>query len=168
MAPTCYTTAMPETPERFHLRADAMAAVEKRLRRRFAVTAALAFALLVVVGLTTLRDPDGSSRSLVFGLLLLFALVVASFVRRHGRFRRRWASFEIALERDAIARTVDGYRPERIARAELTAFEERPAGLVVRGPGGRAVVIPRELDGYERVRAAVLGWRASASSPGPA
>jgi hypothetical protein len=145
--------------ERFHLRPDAMARVAAKVNRRFALTAALAFGLLVAIAVGTMRGEDGAGRTLAFGLLFLFALVVASYVRRQGRFRARWASFEIVLEPDAIARTVEGYRPERIARAEITAVEERPAGLAVRGPEGRAVIVPRDLDGYERVRAAVLAWR---------
>ena len=152
--------------ERFRLRADAMAKVAAKVNRRFALTAALAFALLVAIAAGTMRGEDGSGRALAFGLLFLFVLVVGSYVRRQGRFRARWASFEIVLEPDAIARTVDGYRPERITRAEATAVEERPAGLAVRAAGGRAVVVPRELDGYERVRAALLAWRPASPPPG--
>jgi hypothetical protein len=158
---------MPSSPQRFRLRADAMAAVARRVNRRFALTAALAFTLLVAIAVGTMRGEDGSTRSLAFGLVLLLVLVVASFVRRQGRFRARWASFEIVLEEDGIGRTVDGFRPERIARAEVTAVEERPAGLAVRGPGGRAVVVPREVDGYERVRAVVLGWAPAPGAAGP-
>jgi hypothetical protein len=155
-------------PERFRLRPDAMAAVARRVNRRFALTAALAFALLVAIAVGTMRGDDTSGRTLAFGLLLLLALVIGSYLRRQGRFRARWASFEIMLEPDALSRTVEGFRPERIARAEVTAVEERTVGLVVRGPAGRAVVVPRELDGYERVRAAVLAWRPPAPAPGPA
>jgi hypothetical protein len=152
--------------ERFHLRPDAMAAVAARVNRRFAVTAALAFALLVAIFAASFRGADGSGRTLAFGLLLLLALVAASFLRRQRRFRARWASFEIALEPDAISRSVEGYRPERLARAEVIAVDERPAGLAVRGPGGRGVFVPRELDGYERVRDALLAWRPPAGPAG--
>jgi hypothetical protein len=153
-------------PERFRLRPDAMAAVASRVNRRFALTAALAFALLVAIALGSMRGGDGSGRTLAFGLVFLFVLVVGSYVRRQARFRARWASFEIVLEPGAIARTVDGYRPERLERAEITGVEERPGGIAVRGPGGRAVIVPRELDGYERVREAVLAWWVPSSPPG--
>jgi len=141
-----------------------MAQVASRMRRRFALTAALAFALLVAIALGAMRGDDRSGRTLAFGLLLLLALVIASWLRRRRRFRARWASFEIVLEPDAIARSVEGSRPERIARAEVSALEERRAGIAVRGPDGRGVFVPRELDGYERVRAALLAWR---SPPAP-
>jgi len=153
---------MTPAPEgRFRLRAGAMAAVAARMNRRFALTAAMAFALLVALAFGMLRGDGSGPRTLVFGLLLLLALVALTYRRRVRRFRARWASFEIALEPEAIARTVEGYSPVRIARGEVTALEEHAAGVTVRGAGGKGLVVPRELEGYDEVRAALAGWRRS-------
>lgn len=150
---------MSSAPEgRFRLRADAMAAVAGRMSRRFAITAGMAFALLLVLAFAMLRGDDSGPRTLVFGLLLLLALVALTYRRRVRRFRARWASFEIALEPGAIARTVAGYPPVRIDRGEVTALEEHAAGVTVRG-GGKALVVPRELERYPEVRAALAAWR---------
>jgi hypothetical protein len=81
-----------------------------------------------------------------------------------ARFRARWTSFEIALGEDAIAREIAGFPPVRIARAEVTAVEEIPAGLAVRDARGRGLVVPRELEGYEGVRTALAAWRPISSA----
>lgn len=152
---------MTSAPEgRFRLRADAMAAVAARMNRRFALTAAMAFALLVAIAVGMLRADDSGPRTLVFGLLLLLALVALTYRRRVRRFRARWASFEIALEGEAIERSVEGYPPIRITRTEVTALEEHAAGVTVRGAGGKGLVVPRELEDYERIRAVLVTWRA--------
>ena len=65
----------------------------------------------------------------------------------------------IALAEDAIAREVAGFPAIRIARAEVAAIEELPAGLAVRDGNGRGLVVPRELEGYEELRAALATWR---------
>lgn len=151
---------MTTAPEgRFRLRAEAMAAVAARMNRRFALTAAAAFALLVAIALGVMPRDEHGPRTLVFGLLLLLGLVVLTYRRRLRRFRARWDSFEIALEPEAVVRSVEGLPPVRVARAEVTAVEDLPAGVVVRGPAGRAVAVPRELERYDEVRAALVTWR---------
>jgi hypothetical protein len=37
--------------------------------------------------------------------------------------------------------------------------EERAEGVVVRDRSGRSLLVPRELEGYERVRGLVSAWR---------
>jgi hypothetical protein len=128
------------------------------MNRRFGATV-VAVVLIVLAAYTGgLRDGRGVD-ALVLPFALLLVLVVVSYVRRMARFRARWTSFEIALGEDAIAREVAGFPPVRIARAEVTAVEEIPAGLAVRDGGGRGLVVPRELEGYEGVRAALAAWR---------
>jgi hypothetical protein len=65
----------------------------------------------------------------------------------------------------ANPRQVDGFAPLRIARAEVEAVGERADGLVVRGRGGVALLVPRDLEGYARLRAALAAW---APPAGPA
>jgi hypothetical protein len=53
---------------------------------------------------------------------------------------------------------VEGFAPVAIARADVVGVEERPEGVVVRGRGGAAVLVPRDVEGYERARAILSGW----------
>jgi hypothetical protein len=112
-----------------------------------------------------MRDSGRGLDALVVPFALLLVLAAFSYVRRMRRFRARWASFEIALENEAIGRAVIGFPPVRIVRAEVAAIEEVGAGLAVRARDGRGIVVPRELDGYERVRDALAGWRAITPRP---
>jgi hypothetical protein len=149
---------MDATGERFRLRADAMRGMSRRLAWRFALTVAAAAFVVVAAFAAGLRGRDGGASPLVLGLALLIALAAVSFRRRTARFRARWATFTVVLEDAAVARTVEGFPDVRIARADVASVGEAPAGLVVRARAGPALVVPRELEGYERVRAALLAW----------
>ena len=128
------------------------------MNRRFAATVVAVVLIVLAAYAGGLRDGRGVD-ALVVPFAILVVLVVVSYVRRMARFRTRWASFEIALGEDAIAREVAGFPPVRIARAEVAAVEEIPTGLAVRDAHGRGLVVPRELEGYEGVRAALAAWR---------
>ncbi len=150
---------MTGTGERFRLRAEAMQRMARRLNARFALT--VATVALLVVGLYSagLRDREGGYASLAVGLAVLAVLAFWSWRRRLTRFRERWASYTVVLGPAAVERTVVGYPDVRIARDEVTAVGDTPGGLVVRGRSGEAVAVPRELEGYERLRAALLAWK---------
>jgi hypothetical protein len=150
---------MTDTGERFGLRGDAMHGMARRLNARFALT--VATVALLVVGLFSagLRGREGGHASLAVGLGVLAVLAFWSWRRRITRFRARWASYTVVLGPDAVERTVEGYPDVRIARADVAAVGDTPGGLVVRGRSGEAVAVPRELQGYERLREALLGWR---------
>ena len=128
------------------------------MNRRFAATVVAVVLIVLAAYAAGLRDGRGID-ALAVPFAILVVLVVLSYVRRMARFRARWASFEIALGEDAIARDLAGFPKVRIARAEVDAIEEIPAGLAVRDVHGRGLVVPRELDGYEGVRAALAAWR---------
>jgi MYXO-CTERM domain-containing protein len=145
--------------ERFGLRADAMKGMARRLVLRFAFTAGAAALLVVAAFASGLRGPDGGAGPLVLGLGLLALLAFWSFRRRTARFRARWASFSVVLEEAAVSRTVEGYPEVRIERGEVASVGEAPVGLVVRARQGPALVVPRELEAYDRVRAAILAWK---------
>lgn len=143
----------------FRLHPAALARAARRTNRRFAAT--LAAAALLVGGLfaSALRSSGEGPRALVLGYALLAVLAAVSYRRRMARFRARWTTFEIALDDDAITRTVEGFPPVRVSRAEVAAVEEGPKGLAVRDRAGHGLLAPRELDGYERLRAALEAWR---------
>lgn len=151
-------------PEHFRLRADAMAALRRRLDRRFAATL-LATALLVVLAFASgLRGGGlGGWGTLAVGLGLLAALAAWSYRRRIRTFRARWESFTVVLGEDAVSRSVDGHPELRIVRAEVAEVGEAPAGLVIRARTGSALVVPREIEGYERLRSALSAWGPSAT-----
>jgi hypothetical protein len=151
---------MPPRAERFRLRADAMSGMSRRLVRRFALTVAAAALLVVAAFASGLRGEGGGAGPLLVGLGLLSLLALWSFRRRTARFRARWATFTVTLDDGAVARTVEGFPEVRIGRGEVASIGEAPAGLVVRSRAGPALVVPREIEQYERIRDALLRWRA--------
>jgi hypothetical protein len=144
--------------ERFRFPPDILRSAASRTRRRLLGSAAATAGLVVALWAMVLRPRGGGPGALAFALVLLAFLVLASLRRRLRRLHARWSSVEIALRDDGIARTVDGFATIAIARAEVSGVEERPAGLVVRGAGGVALLVPREVEGYERARALLAGW----------
>lgn len=145
-------------PERFRFRADVLRAAAGRTRRRMAVTLVATAAVVAAVWATALRPRGGGWGSLAFALALLLALAALSMRRRMRRLHARWETFEVVLADDAIERTVSGFPRVRIPRADVEAVGERTDGLVVRGRGGVALLVPRELEGYARLRAALAAW----------
>jgi hypothetical protein len=153
------------TVTRFRLTPDASRATARRMNRRFAATFVAVVVLVLAAYAAGMRDTGRGLDSLVIPFALLLVLAAFSYVRRMRRFRSRWASFEIALEDEAIGRAVIGFPSVRIVRDDVASIEEIGAGLTVRARDGRGIVVPRELDGYERVRDTLAGWRAIVPRP---
>jgi hypothetical protein len=147
--------------ERFRFRPEVLRAAASRTRRRVLASAVATAAAAAALWGVVLRPRGGGPGALAFALALLGLLALLSLRRRLRRLHARWSSFEVALRDDGIARTVDGFPPIAIARAEVSGVEERPTGLVVRGARGAALLVPREVEGYERVRALVAAWAPS-------
>jgi len=147
---------------RFRLRPDASRATARRMNRRFAATVVAVVVLVLAAYGAGMRDTGRGLDALVVPFALLLVLAAFSYVRRMRRFRSRWASFEIALEDEAIGRAVIGFPPVRILRGDVASIEEMGAGLAVRARDGRGIVVPRELDGYDQVRDVLSGWQAIA------
>jgi len=148
------------TVTRFRLRPEASRATARRMNRRFAATVVAVVLLVLAAYAGGMRDSGRGLDVLAVPFALLLVLAGFSYVRRMRRFRARWASFEIALENDAIGRAVIGFPPVRILRTDVASIEELRSGLAVRARDGRGIVVPRELDGYERIRDALAGWQA--------
>ena len=149
---------MDSPPERFKFRDDVLRAAASRTRRRIAISTVAATAAIVGLWGAVLRPRGGGARSLVFALVLLAVLVLLSLRARLRRLHARWSSFEVTVGADGIGREVGGFPAIRIARADVVSVEERPAGLVVRDRAGAALLVPREVEGYERVRELVAPW----------
>jgi hypothetical protein len=152
-------------PERFRFREDVLRSAASRTRRRLLVTFAAAVAAIVALWAGVLRAQGARPATLAFALALLLVLAVLSLRRRLGRLHARWSSFEVRVEEDGISRVVSGFPPIRIARAEVVAIEERVAGVVVRDRAGRSLLVPREIDGYDRARGLLQAWRTAQSVP---
>ncbi len=146
-------------PQRFRFREDVLRSAASRMRRRLLASAVAAAAATVVVWGAVLRPRGAGPSALAVALALLAVLAFSSLRRRLRRLHARWSSFEVRVEADAIGREVSGFPPIRIARADVSAVEERAAGLVVRDRAGRSLLVPREVDGYERVRELLASWR---------
>ncbi len=152
--------------ERFRFRGEVLRAAAARTRRRFAATLLVTAAIVVALWSAALRPKGAGWGTLAFSLGLLGAVAALSIARRMRRLHARWSSFEIALEGDAISRRVTGGPPLRIARADVETIGERADGIVVRARGGAALVVPRALEGYARVREALAGWGAGRAGGG--
>jgi hypothetical protein len=133
-------------------------AAASRTRRRVFVGAALVGAAAVAVWAAVLRPRGSGPGTAVFAVVLLLLLAFVSLRRRLRRLQARWASFEVTVWADAVGRTVEGFPPIRIARADVASVGEVDAGVLVRDRAGNALLVPREVDGYDRVRAALAGW----------
>lgn len=147
------------TTERFRFREDVLHAAASRLRRRFALTLAATGAIVVLVWATALRAQGAGPGTLAFSVVFLLGVATLSLRRRMRRLHARWDSFAVTIEGERVVREVAGFRPLSIARADVEAIEERAEGIVVRGRGGQVLLVPRDLDGYARARAALAAWR---------
>lgn len=149
----------------YRFAAPALRAAATRLRRRFALTLVATAAAVVLAWALALRPRGSGVGTLAFSLAFLSALAGLSLRRRFRRLHARWSSFAVTLDERGIAREVAGFVPVRIARADVAAVEEIAAGLVVRGRGGEALLAPRELEGYARLREALAAWGPPAVPP---
>jgi hypothetical protein len=145
-------------PQCFRFRADVLRSAASRTRRRLLVSVAAAAIALAGLWAGVLRPRGARPSTLAFALVLLAILALLSLRQRLRRLHARWSSFEVRIEEDAIAREVNGFPPVRIARADVAAVAESAAGVVVRDRAGRSLLIPREIEGYERVRELLEGW----------
>ncbi len=145
-------------PERFRFREEVLRAAAAQTRRRFATTLVATAAIVVAIWAAALRPKGAGWGTLAFSVALLLALAAFSLRRRMRRLHARWGSFEIAIDGTAISRQVSGFAPIRIARADVETVGERADGIVVRARGGAALLVPRAIDGYARLREALAAW----------
>ena len=143
--------------ETFRFRADVLRTAAAHTRRRILVSVLATAAAVVGVWAAALRPRGGGPGSLVLPLVLLAGLSFFSLRRRLRRLDARWSSFEVTVSDAAVGRVVEGFPPVSIARADVVSVHERGEGLVVQGRGGATLLVPRELDGYERVRDLLAG-----------
>jgi hypothetical protein len=149
---------VPDRDHEFRLDAAAFRAEERRAHLRAAALAVATAAVVLGVWAGLLRDRGAGPGSLVLPLALLALLAGLSHLARMRRARARWDGLRVVLGADAITRETPGFPAVRIERPEVTAVEEGPRGIVVRA-GDRALLVPRQIEGYERVRGALAGWR---------
>jgi hypothetical protein len=144
--------------ERFRFREEVLHAAASRTRRRILVSAVATAAAVLGVWGAVLRPRGDGPGGLAVALALLAGLALLSLRRRLRRLHARWSSFAVAVGEGGISREVEGFPPIAIGRGEVAAVEERSAGLVVRSRGGASLLVPREVEGYERVRARLADW----------
>jgi hypothetical protein len=152
------------TEERFKFREDVLRTAASRTRRRVLLGVVAVAAAAAGVWSAFLRPRGGGPGALVLALVLLGLLSLLSLRRRLHRLHDRWSSFEVVVSDARVVRTVRGFPRLAVDRADLEALEERAAGLVVRGRSGVTLLVPREVDGYDRARVRLTGWLAATSS----
>ncbi len=144
-------------PVRATLRRDLWPPRERRMVRRLALSLGVLVSVIVAADAAILRDEPGRWGHVVLTAALVGAIAALLGLRQVSRARARWASFRLVVSDDAIRREMDGARPLEIPRAEAVRVAEGPAGILV-AARGRQLGVPREVDGYERVRDALAAW----------
>jgi hypothetical protein len=144
---------------RHRFREDVLRGAASRTRRRLLLSVAAAAAATAGAWAALLQPRGAGLGTLAFALGLLGLLALLSLRRRLRRLIARWSSFEVTVDADSVARVVEGFPPVRIARAEVASIEERATGLVVRSRAGASLLVPREVEGYERARALLAAWK---------
>lgn len=144
--------------ERFRIREEVLRAAAARTRRRIVLTLAATAPLVAIAWAWTLRRGGSGYGTLAFALGLLLLLAGLSARRRLDRLRARWETFAIVLGEEEIRREAEGFPSARIARDAVRAIEELPQGLVVRGPGEESILVPRDVEGWERIREILSRW----------
>lgn len=100
----------------------------------------------------------------IIGLIVggAVALLIATLLIWAGlrSLSAQWASYELTLGEDSVARHVARLPDLSIRRDQVTAIEEYPGtGLAIRTADRRAhIVIPCGLLGYDQVRAELASW----------
>ena len=110
--------------------------------------------------LAALRSATPASQALWPVALIVTAAFVVGGSLGAASARRELASFRIALGPDVIRRVSARLAPLELTRPEVVRIVEMPPGMVLiaKNPA-RALVVPRTLDGYARVREVVSRWR---------
>jgi hypothetical protein len=152
------TTSTSGGETRFRLSTEAWSAHARRMNRRALVLVGATAAVVIAIWAGVLRDRGAGPGSLLLPLGLLVAFAGLSHLSRMRRSRGRWEGFLISLEPDAIRRELPGFPTVTLARREIASVEEGPRGVAIRAGDG-ALLVPRELEGYERFRAALAAWR---------
>ena len=145
-------------PSCHRFREDVLRAAASRTRRRLLAALLVAAAAATVMWAGVLRPRGASPGTLVFALALLGLLALLSLRRRLRRLVARWSSFRLTIDDEGVTREVEGFPPLRIARSEVASVEERAVGLLVRSRAGASLIVPREIEGYERARDLLAGW----------
>ena len=107
---------------------------------------------------------NGSLTSLFPHLVLIsfvFAVFFFSFRRAINQQRRTWASFELLVGPDFVARRVDGLAELEIRREELTAIRRFKQGLSLETASAqRTITIPNTLADFPELHDRLSQWMA--------
>jgi hypothetical protein len=135
--------------------------------RRLAIQAAIAIAILAALR-SVLDWPPAFLviMASVFGVVLALGAI-------GGMLRIWWTepailtTYEVLLGERVIQRSGAGVLPAEVLRPEVTAIFETPDALWIRcETPPRSLGVPRSLDGYDDVRAAVATWAPIAPEQG--
>lgn len=112
-----------------------------------------------VVGgyLSASNGPIGVGMAAVAVLAFLAVVLTLAVRRAIERARTELASFELHVSDDALSRTLADHADIAVRRADVTAIEEHPNGLIVRG-ANRRLLVPRTVDGFGEVRERLREW----------
>jgi hypothetical protein len=112
---------------------------------------------------------NGSLTSLfphVVIISFVFAVLFFSFRRAINQQRRTWASFELLVGSDFVARSMEGLAELEIRREELTAIRTFKQGLSLETASAqRNITIPNTLGDFPELRDRLSQWMAFSEYP---
>jgi hypothetical protein len=129
------------------------------LRRTLAVQLGFlvaAFAALFVWELLTTRTTDAGAWA---PMAVILSVIASLQVLQTRRLVRRAMTYQLTLGPNVLRIVCQGLVPTELRRDEVTRIEEARRHLVLRYGARSRIGIPRDLAGYDEVRARLAEWR---------
>jgi uncharacterized membrane protein (UPF0136 family) len=148
--------------EVYRLGPEASAAAKRVMWITPGIVAVLLLVVFTVVGILLESVPP------LFWLLVpaTACLLLGSAFLGNRSNQRELVTFGIAIGPDVIRRVSGQLPPMEMVRTEVARIVDAPVGLLLFAESPpRALVIPRKLAGYDRVREIVTQWRAPEVQP---
>jgi hypothetical protein len=137
-------------------------AIDRRTRSKLFLRsfAGMAVTVLIVIGISKYTQRGSTPFTMLDGFALLgITLPIIGLLqwRQAGKLVVQLAAYQLTLGPNILRMTSSGMVPFEALRDEITAIVETRRGLFVTHRG-RRFVIPRDLEGYDVVRAQLDAW----------
>jgi hypothetical protein len=136
-------------------------AIDRLLRRRFLVLAAVVVPLAVVIPLVMAVRSGGNWSVVAMSAPIIAIALGLGLFRAFRMARRQLESYRLTLDGEAMTRTQWGLPELTVYQDEVTDIVETPGqGLVIRtGDAQKVLVVPALLEGYGELRSLLANLR---------